>query len=85
MNLYDIYDLVIKISPELEAAVDLKDSVHRFYKTCTYENAKAELEEIIGYFRATPIPELYPFSNTLIRWKQEIINSFIKIPSLKNR
>ena len=85
LNLYDIYDLVIKISPELEAAVDLKDSVHRFYKTCAYENAKDELEEIIGYFRATPIPELYPFSNTLIRWKQEIINSFIKIPSLKNR
>ena len=85
LNLYDIYDLVIKINPEIEASVDLRDSVHRFYKNCTYENAKNELEEIIGYFRATPIPELYPLSNTLIRWKQEIINSFIKIPSLKNR
>lgn len=85
LNLYDIYDLIIKISPELEAAIDLKDSVHRFYKTCTIENAKDELEEIIRYYRATPIPELYPFSNTLIRWKQEIINSFIKIPSLGNR
>lgn len=85
LNLYDIYDLIIKISPELEAAIDLKDSVHRFYKTCTIDNAKSELEEIIQYFRVTPIPELYPFSNTLIRWKQEIINSFIPISSLGNR
>ena len=84
-NLYDLYDLVIKVDPELEAAIDLKDAVQRFYKKCSYENAKEELEELISYFRATPVEELYPFSKTLVKWKQEIINSFILIPTLNHK
>lgn len=81
-NLYDIYDLVINIDAKLKEAVQVKDEVHMFYKNTLHKDAKSKLEDIIIDCRTSNIKGLQEFSNTLTEWKQEIINSFILIPSL---
>ncbi|MEG0743787.1 MAG: transposase, partial [Erysipelotrichaceae bacterium] len=48
-------------------------------------NAKSDLEDIILLCRTSNTKELQDFSNTLCEWKQEIINSFIKIPSINRK
>lgn len=84
-NLYDIYDLLIEIDPILKEAVEIKDKIHNFYKTSTHAKAKEELEEIIILCRTSQIRTINEFANTLTEWKQEIINSFIKIPSINKK
>lgn len=84
-NYIDLLDYMLKADSNLDMASDLKDEVSRFYKKCTYENAKEKLEEIIIDFRNCPIENLSQFANTLTMWKQEIINSFIIVDKEKNR
>ncbi|WP_232780323.1 ISL3 family transposase [Candidatus Stoquefichus sp. SB1] len=84
-NYYDLFDYMVKYDRELDIAYDLKDSVTRFYRQCHYEDAKKKLEEIIIDFRCCPIEEMSQFANTLTRWKQEIINSFMIVDREKNR
>lgn len=82
LNLNDLYHMVMDIDPKLKEAVEIKDYIHQFYRTADYSNAKKELEDIIVLCRTSNVPQLQEFSNTLCEWKQEIINSFIKIPSI---
>jgi transposase len=84
-NLYDIYDLIINIDDNLKKAVEIKDEIHLFYKNTKYKDAKKELEKLIIECRTTNLKELQDFSNTLTNWKQEIINSFIIIPSINRK
>ena len=84
-NLNDIYDLVIGIDPQLKEAVEIKDIVHLFYKNTEHANAKEDLEDIIILCRTSNVKGLQDFSNTLCAWKQEIINSFLKIPSINRK
>lgn len=85
LNLYDIYDLIIRIDKNLKEAVEINDEVRRFYKKCSYENAKEELEKIIIHCRTSNVKAIHDFSNTLTNWKPEIINSFIIIPSINKK
>lgn len=84
-NLYDLYHMVIDIHPLLKEAVEIKDLIHLFYKQTLHADAKKELEDIIILCRTSKIKGMQDFSNTLCEWKQEIINSFIKIPSLNKK
>ena len=85
LNYYDIYDLIINMDKRLKEAAELHDRVSRFYKKETVNTAKKELEELIIAFRTSNLKEMNAFANTLVRWKQEIINSFIVIPSLNRK
>ena len=76
-NYYDIFEYMVNSNNDLDIAYDLKDEVIEFYKKCTYKNAEKKLNEIIKDFSSSPIPEMISFSNTLKKWKYEIINSFI--------
>ncbi len=78
-NPYDLLDYIMKIDPQLEEAVDLKDEVIRFFKKSNYKTAKRNLEEIIDEFRKSNVKGMNDFANTMVRWKNEIINSFIEI------
>lgn len=78
-NHYDLLDYIIKCDKSLEEAVDLKDELIRFYKKSSHEKAKKDLEEIIKMYQASDIKVINEFAKTLIKWKYEIINSFIKI------
>lgn len=84
-NLHDIYDLIIHIDDQLKEAAEIRDRIHFFYKQTEYHQAKQELEEIIILCRTSKVRTIQEFSNTLVEWKQEIINSFIKIPSINKR
>ncbi|MEF2783944.1 MAG: transposase, partial [Clostridium sp.] len=59
--------------------------IHHFYSETTYEDAKRKLEEIIVLCRSSNIVQLQEYSKTLIEWKQEIINSFIKVPTINKK
>lgn len=76
---------MLSIDEELETASNLKDQVVYFYNHCNYDNAKKKLEEIIIDFRSCPVEEMSPFTNTLINWKNEIINSFIIVDNKSKR
>lgn len=84
-NMNDIFHLIMDIDPLLEEAVNLKDIIHSFYRNTSYQDAKMELESIIILCRTSNVKGLQEFSNTLCEWKQEIINSFIKIPSIDRK
>ena len=84
-NLYDIYDMLMGMDEKLTEAINIKDEIHKFYKTYKYEEAKKELERIIIRCRTSNVIELQIFADTLIRWKQEIINSFLIIPGTQKR
>ena len=84
-NLYDIYDLLVNIDEQLKEAVEIKYLIHLFYKRTEYTEAKKELEEIIIKCRTSKVRTIQEFSNTLVEWKQEIINSFIKIPATQKK
>lgn len=79
LNLYDIEQLLMEINKDIETAIDLKWMLTTFYRTCTYETAKPELEKLIIAFSDSELPELIGFANTMKRWKNEIIHSFIII------
>lgn len=85
LNYYDIYDLIINMDNRLKEAVELHGRVSRFYKKETINTAKQEIEELIIAFRTSNLKEMNEFANTLVRWKQEIINSFIVIPSINRK
>lgn len=84
-NLNDIFHMIMEIDPLLSEAVNLKDIIHSFYRNTLYQDAKEELESIIVLCRTSNVKGLQDFSNTLCEWKQEIINSFIKIPSINRK
>lgn len=84
-NLYDICHMILDIDPKLKEAVEIKDLIHLFYSKTEYKNAKKELEDIIILCRTSNVKQLQDFSNTLIEWKQEIINSIIRIPSIDKK
>ena len=81
----NLYDMLMGMDEKLTEAVNIKDEIHKFYETCKYEEAKTELERIIIRCRTSNVIELQIFADTLIRWKQEIINSFLIIPGTQKR
>ena len=78
-----IYELLrytrkdIEIDPVLLEVYNLKLELHSFYTECTYETARPQLEQLIQKFYTSSIEEMNKFGNTLAKWKDEIINSFI--------
>lgn len=84
-NLNDIYHMVMAIDTNLNEATQIKDLVHLFYRNTVHKNAKKELEDIILLCRTSNVKPMQDFSNTLCEWKQEIINSFVLIPSIKKK
>lgn len=85
LNLFDLYHMLIDIDPKLEEAVEIKDIIHLFYRNTEYKDAKKELEDIIVLCRSSKVSQLQDFADTLCEWKQEIIHSFLKIPSIDRK
>lgn len=83
LNLYDIYTYLTELDDDLTDAINVRDNMHKFYRDSDYSKAKEELEKIIIQSRTCNTKSMQSFSNTLTRWKQEIINSFIKIDGSK--
>ena len=80
-NYYDLVEYMIKTNSQLEEALYLKDELKRFFDKSDTDTAKDNLNELIREFKSSSIPIMNEFGNTMVRWKNEIINSFIKLLS----
>lgn len=77
LNYGDLKKMLLEVSDELKAAYELKEAYRWFNSNCTYENANKELTELIYQFSLANIREYGEFLSILIKWKKEIVNSFI--------
>lgn len=77
LNYGDLKKMLLEISPELKAAYELKEAYRWFNTHCTYEKANEELTNLIYQFSLANIREYGEFLSILIKWKKEIVNSFI--------
>ncbi len=76
MNYYALRKKLLEINNDLTICYSLKLELVDFYSKSTIDNAKVNLENLIRSCIDTNIDEMIAFSNNLINWKQEIINSF---------
>ena len=84
-NYYDLVEYMIKTDSQLEEALYLKDELKRFFDKSDTDTAKDNLNELIREFKSSSIPIMNEFGNTMVRWKNEIINSFIKVNPEKTK
>ena len=77
LNYRQIRDLILDIDDELREVYEFMRDIQIFYRTSSYNNATERLESLISKCNQSHIKELIDFGNTLIRWKREIVNSFI--------
>lgn len=76
LNFYDIRRKILDINNDLTTCYRLKLKLVDFYMNATIDTAKEELESLIRECINSQIDEMIAFSNNLIHWKKEIINSF---------
>ena len=84
-NLYEIKHMLLNLNDDLTTAINLYYLLGQFYKKESYESAKERLDELIHLFHNCGLPCMVDFSNTLKRWKKEIVNSFIIVDKERNR
>ena len=77
LNYGDLKKMILDIDEELKLAYELKELYRNFNKRCEYKDAEKELNELINIFQRSEIKEYEIFIQILIKWKKEIINSFI--------
>lgn len=82
-NFKDLLDIMLNDSPKLAEAYHFNFMLSEFYKS---EQSKVEsnLNRLIQELRDSNLQIMNEFANTLVRWKGEIINSFIIVGS-KNK
>lgn len=76
LNYRNLYNMILEISDYLKLAHELKMSYHLFNERADTENCEAWLDSIIDKFSKSNIAEYYECTQTLMNWRQEIINSF---------
>ncbi len=82
LNLKDILNLILDSDEELKEAYYFLDDFDHFYRTSNTKNSKVRLERLIERAGSSSISELIEFGNTIIRWKNEILNSFIIVDTV---
>ena len=76
LTLRQLKEMLLGISDILLEAYELKEDYRLFNEKATSEDCEVWLDELITKFSSCSIPKYYEFTNTLINWRQEIINSF---------
>ncbi|MEG0170343.1 MAG: transposase, partial [Anaerorhabdus sp.] len=79
VNLRQLLNLQLDISPELHKAYDLMNRYLSFNDLATENDCRIQLNEIIHEFILADIPEYSEFIALLQTWKEEIINSFVRV------
>ena len=78
VNYRQILEFLLDVDPLLRRAWNLKELYMNFNESCDFDHAEERLNEIIMEFCKTDIPEYRAFIKTLINWRCEIVNSFIR-------
>ena len=76
LNYRDLYELLLKVSPELEKAYELKEMYRNFNKNATEANCSDMFDSILDAFVEADLPCYSSFILLLNNWHQEILNSF---------
>ena len=79
LSKHKLLEKLLKIDPRLDKSYKLVSKYREFNKTCRYENAREELEDLIELFANSNEIVFEEFAATLTNWKDEIINSFITV------
>ncbi len=79
LSKYQVIDYMLELDEKLKVAYELKEEYRNFNYKANYNNASEWLDELIIKFQESNIKEFMPFYKLLIRWRKEIINSFIKV------
>ena len=79
VNLRNIRDMLFAAFSELKAAYELKEYYIRINAQTAPEDASKVVDEAIDRFEACGIDEYEEFFRMLVNWREEIINSFIRI------
>ena len=77
-----LHDMLL-VDEELKEAYYLKEEYREFNLICEYSDAANEIEYFIETFNGSKIPEMRKFGRLLLAWKDEIINSFIRINGMR--
>lgn len=85
LNYGDILKMLLELDEKLTLAYDLKESYRNFNSHSTYQTASDELDLLIDMFKKADIKEYEEFTNIIITWKNEIVNSFIVSDITGNR
>ena len=81
-NKHSIRKIMLDIDPKLKLAYDLYSRYLEFNKTSSYEEACKEIEILIDDFFYSNIKQFIDIAKTISHWKENILNSFIKVDSI---
>lgn len=86
MNTYDYEDALFRIDPDLRDLRELKEMYVQFNDRNAGHpiQAKAELQELISVFSRSGYAIFIDFSSLLVKYQDQIINSFIMVEKLGN-
>lgn len=86
LNYYDLLQMILDHDKDLNEVYNFYHRLHRFYRKNIPKNTshKEMLETLIDDIAQSNIETLVTFSDTLIRWKQEILNTFIDPKSINS-
>lgn len=78
LNRRDLRGMIFSTFPELSAAYDLKELYRRMNSDCSYDEAVVLYDDILQAFKSSGIHQFHEFTEILINWKEEILNSFLR-------
>lgn len=74
-----LFEEILKVDKDLKEAYELKEDYRNFNKlTNSKDEAIPKFEELLDDFYKCNSEEMRNFRSTLINWKEEILNSFIR-------
>lgn len=76
LNRRDLFNMILDAFPVLKQAYELKEEYRMMNRNCTYEEAVQKLPIITGKFQNSGIRQFDEFTDILINWHTEILNSF---------
>ena len=76
LNYRNLYDMLLNLNPNLSLAYQLKERYRDFNRKCSYEEAPAQLDQLIEIFEAVDLYCYRDFVSLLKTWRTEIINNF---------
>lgn len=82
VNHFNILELILDISRTLKAAYEWKEKYCTFNDNCNFKEAPEQLDQLISDLKELKILKMEPIIKTLKKWRQEIINSFIKYENI---
>lgn len=76
VNYRDLYELLLKVNPDLTRAYELKEIYRSFNKNALEDNCSDMFDEVMDSFLLADLPCYRTFISLLNNWHQEILNSF---------